>query len=239
MSSATKIVISALVLIALVNCQANWQGPFNGQASFNNLDNNPGFMNQILNGNQFAGPVAPQCKEIPGVGFPILAIKKFLIAVDLHLDKDNINTFVKIIFFTETKTTTGLNVKLIVLFKTFTEQFYAGIEGELRLRGTQRFRLLNYHYDTDIEAVKQVLGETNVDVNNFIGCGNLKEIYTNFLRNNKRPDYLTQNIPYGQTALPLTPPTFNNQPPTFGWANGNAPNGSRQNAGPFLYNFGG
>ena len=233
MHASAKFTLQVLLLLALTHCQPNSQQPFNGGDKFGFLFNNPNFMNQ-----NFVA-VAPQCKEIPGVGLPILAVKKFLIAVDLHLDSNNINTFVKIIFFTETKTTTGLNVKLVVLFKTFTEEFYAGIEGELRLRGTQRFRLLSYHYDTDIESIKTVLGEQNINVNNFIGCGNLKEIYTNFLSFNKRPDYLTQNVPYGQTALPLTRPRFNNQPPTLGWANGNAPNGSQQNAGPFLYNFGG
>ena len=233
MQASVLVAIHAVLLLSMVESQPNWQQPFNGGDKFGFSYNNPNFLNQS------AGLTAPQCKEIPGVGLPILALKKFLIAVDLHLDSNNINTFIKIIFFTETKTTTGLNVKLVVTFKTFTEEFYAGIEGELRLKGTQRFRLLSYHYDTDIEVIKEVLGETNINVNNFIGCGNLKEIYTKFLQSNKRPDFLTQNVPYGQTALPLTPPFFNNQPPTFGWANGNAPNGSQQNAGPLFYNFGG
>jgi len=233
MTSFTKILASVTILMALVSCQSNFQVPYNGGAQPNFLYNNPFFMNSMINGALPAGS-APQCAEIPGVGLPILALKKFLIAVDLHLDAANINTFVKIVFFKETKTTTGLNVKLVVLFKTFTDEFYAGIEGELRLRGTQRFRLLSYHYDTDIQSIRDVIGEPNINVNNFVGCGNLKEIYTNFLRANKRPEYLTQNIPTGQNTLPFQAPTFNNQPPTFGFANG-----SRTNAGPFLYNFGG
>ena len=234
MSPSAKFMTQLVLMIALTACQANFQLPYNLGNQYSSLYSNPNFMNKSLN-----TLAAPQCEEIPGVGLPVLAIKKFLIAVDLHLDSSNINTFVKIIFFKETKTITGLNVKLVVAFKTFTDQFYAGIEGELRLKGTQRFRLLSYHYDTDIDTIKEVLGETNININNFIGCGNLKEIYTNFLRSNKRPEYLTQNIPYGQTSLPLTPPIFNNQPPSFGWANGNAPNGSQQNYGPFTYNFGG
>jgi len=232
MRSIIKIMSPLVLTLALINCQANFQLPFNGGNLPGFLHNNPFYMNQAVANN------ALECKEIPGVGLPILAVKKFLIAVDMHLDNSNINTFVKIIFFKETKSATGMNFKLVVAFKTFTDQFYAGIEGELRLRGNNRFRLLSYHYDTDIAIIREVIGEPNIDVNNFVGCGNLKEIYTKFLQSQMRPEFLTQNIPYGQTALPLQPPAFNNQPPTFAWANGNAPNGS-QNAGAFLYNYGG
>ena len=239
MTSFTKILASVTILVALVSSQANFQMPFNGGNLPNFLHNNPFFMNNMITGSISGTPGVTQCNEIAGVGLPVLALKKFLIAVDMHLDASNINTFVKIIFFKETKTSTGLNVKLVVQFKTFVDEFYAGIEGELRLRGTQRFRLLSYHYDTEIASIRDVIGEPNVNVNNFVGCGNLKEIYTNFLRRNKRPEFLTQNIPTGQTSLPLQPPAFNNQPPTFGWANGNMPNGAQTNAGPFLYNFGG
>jgi len=234
MTSSWKNTLLLATLITFSTAQANFQLPFNGGNLPGFLHNNPFYMNQMST----ASSNTPACAEIPGVGLPVLALKKFLIAVDLHLDNTNANTFVKIIFFKETKTATGLNVKLVVAFKTFTDQFYAGIEGELRLRGSQRFRLLSYHYDTDLNSIKEVLGEPNIDVNNFVGCGNLKEIYTNFLNRQKRPEFLQQNIPYGQTALPLTAPTFNNQPPTFAWANGNAPNGSQQNNGPFLYNYG-
>ena len=239
MSASVKLFASVLLMLAFVRSQANFQMPFNGGNLPNFLHNNPFFMNNMITGSISGTPGVTQCNEIAGVGLPVLALKKFLIAVDMHLDASNINTFVKIIFFKETKTSTGLNVKLVVQFKTFVDEFYAGIEGELRLRGTQRFRLLSYHYDTEIASIRDVIGEPNVNVNNFVGCGNLKEIYTNFLRRNKRPEFLTQNIPTGQTSLPLQPPAFNNQPPTFGWANGNMPNGAQTNAGPFLYNFGG
>jgi hypothetical protein len=233
MRAILKNIAAVILLVALANSQANFQLPYNGGNTSNFLYNNPFYMNQVL------GSSAAECQVIPGVGLPILALKKFLIAVDLHLDFNNINTFVKIIFFREVKTTTGLSVKLVVAFKTFTDEFYAGIEGELRLKGTQRFRLLSYHYDTDIESIKSVLGEKNINVNNFIGCGDLKKIYTDFLRRNKVPSFLTQNVPYGQTATPFTAPTFNNQPPTFGWANGSAANFNPQNTTPLFYNFGG
>jgi hypothetical protein len=239
MTSFTKAVISMTLLVALVQCQPNFQVPFNGGATPNFLHNNPFFMNSMITGSIPGTTGQTQCNEIGGVGLPVLALKKFLIAVDMHLDASNINTFVKIIFFKETKTSTGLNVKLVVQFKTFVDEFYAGIEGELRLRGTQRFRLLSYHYDTEIQSIRDVIGEPNINVNNFVGCGSLKDIYTNFLRQNKRPEFLTMNVPTGQTSLPLQPPAFNNQPPTFGWANGNSPNGAQTNFGPFLYNFGG
>jgi hypothetical protein len=240
MSQGIILALALTLLCGLTLSQASFQMPFNGGNLPNFLHNNPYLMNSMIGR---ASPLSIgssiQCSEIPGVGLPILAIKKFLIAVDVHLDSSNINTFVKIIFYKDTKTLTGVEIKLVVAFKTFTDEFYAAIEGELRVKGTQRFRLESYHYDTDIASIREVLNEPTINVNNFVGCGNLKEIYTNFLKSNKRAEFLTKNIPYGQTALPLVPPLFNNQPPTFGLANGNAPNGSQQNAGPFLYNFGG
>lgn len=238
MISSCKTMILIAGLVALSAAQPSFQLPYNGGNLPNFLHNNPFFMNQLQSGAQ-AVPQDARCAEIPGVGLPVLALKKFLIAIDQHLDKDNLNTFVKIIFFKETKTNTGLNVKLVVTFKTFTDLFYAGVEGELRNKGNQKFRLLSYHYDTDLNMIKEVLGEPNIDPNNFVGCGNLKEIYTNFLSQNLRPEYLKMNIPYGQTALPLVPPTFNLQPPTFTLANGSVPNGAQLNNGPFMYNFGG
>jgi len=237
MNASFRLLSSLALLAALVSCQANFQVPYNGGNQPNFLHNNPFFMNQFINGAK--SNLDSQCKEIPGVGLPILALKKFLIAVDLHLDSSNINTFIKIVFFKETKTSTGLNIKLVVLFKTFTDEFYAGIEGELRLKGTQRFSLLSYHYDTDIQSIRDIIGEPSVNPNNFIGCGNIKEIYTNFLRQNKRPEFLTQNIPTGQVSFPFTNPTMNNQPPTILFANGNAQNGAQFNDEPQFYNFGG
>ena len=239
MSACVKLFASMVMVLAIVKCQPNFQVPYNGGNMPNFLHNNAFFMNNLIKTSTETNGLNDVCKEIPGVGLPILAIKKFLIAVDLHLEASNTNTFVKVIFFKETKTTTGLNVKLVVLFKTFTDEFYAGIEGELRLRGTQLFRLLSYHYDTDITSIREVLGEPSVNPNNFIGCGNLKEIYTNFLRTNKRPEFLTQNIPTGQVDFAFPTPTGINQPPTLGFANGNFPRGVQTNAGPFQYNFGG
>lgn len=234
-----RAVKTTLIAIALVaQCalsQPNFQMPYNGGNKFNFSHNNPFYFNQLLNS---VGSGNAACEEIPGVGLPILALKKFLIAVDLHLDDTNINTFVKIIFLKETKTHTGINVRMVVVFKTFSDTFYAGVEGELRLKGTQTFRLTSYHYDTDLTAIKEVIGEPNIDVNNFIGCGNLKEIYSNFLKNAKKPEFLAYNVPYGQAALPLTMPYNNNQPPTFGLNNGSQPNGASR-FGPFAYNFGG
>lgn len=236
--SARAIHLSLLgLLVACLKAQINAQWQYNLGDMPSSLMGNPAYMNQAI-GNVLSGSLQDACKNIPGVGSPILAIKKLLIAIDLHLDATNTGSFVKIIFFKETKTVTGLNVKLVALIKTFTDQFYAGVEGELRLKGTKRFRLLSYIYDTDLEMIRQVLGETNINENSFIGCGDLKNIYTAFLKQNKRPEFLEYNIPYGQTTQPFIPPQNYNQPPTFGYANGSAPNGS-SNFGTLFSNFGG
>ena len=219
----------------LAQPNVNWQ--YNTGDLPSSLMGNPAFMNQAI-GNVLSGSLQAACATIPGVGAPILAIKKLLIAIDLHLDATNTGTFVKIIFFKETKTVTGLNVKLVVLIKTFTDQFYAGVEGELRLKGTKRLRLINYHYDTDLEMIRQVLGETNVSETSFIGCGDLKNIYTAFLKKNKKPEFLEYNIPYGQNTQPFVPPQNFNQPPTLGYPFGGAPNGAQQ-YGQLFSMFGG
>ena len=240
MSKIIFLAIALALLCGLSESQPTFQVPYNGGNLPGFLHSNPYLMNTLLGRSPVpTSTVDFQCNEISGVGLPILALKKFLIAVDIHLDTSNNESFVKIIFYKDIKTATGVQVKLVVLFKTFTDEFFAAIEGELRLKGTQRFRLQSYHYDTEIANIREILGEPTINVNSFVGCGNLKEIYTNFLRANKRAEFLTKNIPTGQTGFPLIPPFFNNQPPTFGLANGNAPNGSQQNAGPLLYNFGG
>jgi len=206
----TKLILSMVFFFALASGHQGNPLPYNGGNQFGFMYNNPYFLNEAINAVTASGTSGEACKEIPGVGLPILALKKFLIAVDMYLDDSNVNTFVKIIYFKETKTVTGLNVKLVVAFKTFTDQFYAGIEGEMRLKGNQKFRLLSYHFDTDISCIGEILGESNIDVNNFIGCGNLKEIYTKFLKWNSKPQFQRENIPYGQTALPLVARGFGN-----------------------------
>ena len=230
--------LTALALLAAaLLAQANTQWQYNLGDMPSSLMGNPAFMNQAI-GNVLSGSLQSACKEIPGVGSPILSIKKLLIAIDLHLDSTNNGSFVKVIFFRETKTVTGLNVKLVALIKTFTEQFYAGVEGEMRLKGSQKFRLINYHYDTDIEMIRQVIGETNIVETSFIGCGDLKNIYTAFLKQNKKPEFLQYNVPFGQNTQPFIAPQNYNQPPTLGYADGNAPNGSSA-YGTLFSNFGG
>lgn len=237
MTAQLKLICAVTLLISGLLAQPNTQWQYNLGDMPSSLMGNPAFMNQAI-GNVLSGSLQAACNNIPGVGSPILAIKKLLIAIDLHLDATNTGSFVKVIFFKETKTVTGLNVKFVALIKTFTDQFYAGVEVELRLKGTQRLRLINYIYDTDLEMIRQVLGETNINETSFIGCGDLKNIYTAFLKTTKKPEFLEYNIPYGQTTRPFVPPGNYNQPPTFGYATGNAPNGS-QGFGQVYSMFGG
>jgi len=233
----TSMFASLVALVAVVACQANFQLPYNGGSHPNFLHNNMNLMNPLM---LPTVGLADQCQEIPGVGLPVLVLKKFLIAIDMHLDIGNLNTFTKIIFFKETKIATGLSVKLVVQFVTFTDSFLGAIDGELRSMKNnlpQRFVLKSYHYDTSIENIREVIGEPNMDPNNFVSCGNLKEIYSKFISQNLKPEYLTQNIPFGQTALPLVPPYSNGQPPTIALANGFAPAGAVP-FGAFGYNYG-
>ena len=55
---------------------------------------------------------------------------------------------------------------------------------------------------------------------------------------NKKPEFLQYNVPFGQNTQPFIAPQNYNQPPTLGYANGNAPNGSSA-YGTLFSNFGG
>ena len=232
----SKKALSLVMLGLFLGCcsaQADFQLPYNGGSTPDFLNNNPFYMNQYLNLVPNDPASAAKCAQVPGVGLPILAVKKFLITLDEQLDATNLNSFVKIIFFKEIKTQTGMTVKLVAVIKTFQDTYYVGVEGALRARGLPRFQLISYAVDTVLNNVGLVVGEANLDVNNFIGCGDLKKVYTEYISRAVKPQYLKYNIPYGQTATPFVPPADNNQPPTFGAAY--AP----FNANPYLVNIAG
>lgn len=195
-------ILSIMALMTTIHSQITAQLPYNGGNIFQFGYNNPAHMNQLMNG---VTATPQECKEIPGVGLPVLSLKKFLIAVDQHLENTNQNSFVKIIYLKETRTQNGINTKLVVAIKTFNDLNFIGVSGELRLKGTQKFRLNSYHYDTDIKNIREILQEPSIDPNNFIGCGNLKDIYTNYIRRHMKPEFLQFNQPYGQTQMPFHP----------------------------------
>jgi len=68
--------------------------------------------------------------------------------------------------------------KVVFQFKTYTGTVFVGIESLYKPKGFSSFELISYILDSDIENVKKVMRDENIDQNKFLACGDLKEIYS-------------------------------------------------------------
>lgn len=203
------------LLAASVLTQPVFQMNYNGGSISNNINNNPFLMNKLLNKLNTANQAFGSCLHIQGIGLPVLAIKKMLIFIDDHLDANNQHSFAKIIYFSEKVSPQGLVVTLILKFYTFSEKFYIGLSGLLKAKGLPRFQLNNYHYSNVLAKVATSLAVENVDENNFVTCGEVKTIYTNYLRSMRTDQTKLFNIPAGTTSYNYKVPSSFGQPATF------------------------
>lgn len=163
-------------MIAMSNSQTTT--PYIGGNQFGNYYTNPNLINTFLS--QVNATVNPACNSISGVGQPILAIKQVLQTIDTQLDTTNRDSNVKIIFFRERKnsTTFQTNFKLVLQLKTFSTNNYLAVEGLYKQVGFPTFEVLTYYFDSNIENIRSVLAEYTIDPVNFVGCGDVKAIYS-------------------------------------------------------------
>lgn len=171
-----RTLVITLVLAAAL--KSNVTSPFIGGNQFNTYYTSPNLINNFLA--QINGPVAPACAPIPGIGQPILAIKKLLQTVDSSLDTTNRNTNAKVIFFRKRKNarTRQTTYKMVITVKTFTTTNFIAVEGVYKQIGFPTFEVITYYVDNNIENVRKVLGEYTIDPNGFVGCGNIKAIFS-------------------------------------------------------------
>jgi len=152
--------------------------PYIGGNQFKNYYTNPNLINTFLS--QLSGPISPACNTIDGIGQPVLAIKKLLQTVDTSLDSTNLDSNAKIIFFKEKKnnTTYQTNYKMVVQIKTYSYTNYVAVEGLYKQIGFPSFEVLTYYVDSNLDNVKSILNEYLVDPNGYVGCGDIKSIYS-------------------------------------------------------------
>lgn len=174
MKMKTLVSLLAIMTVALTQHIT----PYIGGNQFSNYYTNPNLINQFLT--QLNPVENPACKIIPGVGQPILAIKQMLQIIDTQLDVSNRDSNAKIIFFKEKKnsTTFQTNYKLVIQVKTFSSNNYVAVEGLYKQIGFPTFEVLTYYFDSNIDNIRSILNEYTVDPNNFVGCGDVKSIYS-------------------------------------------------------------
>lgn len=172
-----KSLVTALAFVALALADGTTT-PYIGGNQFNNYYTNPNFINQFLA--QVNTTVNPACNTIPGVGQPVLSIKQFFQAIDTLLDSTNRDSNAKIIFFKEKKnnSTYQTNYKLVIMIKTFSATNFLAIEGLYKQIGFPTFEVLTYYFDSNIENIRSVLSEYTIDPTSFVGCGDVKSIYS-------------------------------------------------------------
>jgi len=178
----------ALTLLALVSVAlAQTTAPYIGGNQFGNYYTNPNLINTFLS--QVNSTVNPACNAISGVGQPILAIKQVLQTIDTQLDITNRDSNVKIIFFRERKnsSTFQTNYKLVLQIKGFSSNNYVALEGVYKQVGFPTFEVITYYFDSNIENIRQAINEYTVDPNGFVGCGDVKSIYSQATSTLPRP----------------------------------------------------
>ena len=194
----TLVVMCALIAAALAQTTA----PYIGGNQFGNYYTNPNLINTFLS--QVNSTVNPACNAIAGVGQPILAIKQVLQSVDSQLDGGNRDSAAKIIFFRERKNnaTFQTNYKLVLAVKSFAASNYVAVEGVYRQVGAPTFEVLTYYVDSSLENVRSVLGEYSVDANAFVGCGDVKAIYSAANSGNAKPAQAANAAPSNSSVDP-------------------------------------
>ena len=194
----TFVALLALVTVAL----AQTTTPYIGGNQFGNYYTNPNLINTFLS--QINSSVNPACNAISGIGQPILAIKQVLQTIDSQLDVTNRDSNVKIIFFRERKnnTTFQTDFKLVLQMKGFSTNNYLAIEGVYKQIGFPTFEVVTYYFDSNIDNIRQAMNEYTIDPNAFVGCGDVKSIYSQATSTLPRP---TVSINGQQTNPSQTP----------------------------------
>lgn len=208
MMKRTVIVLAILALCHIYNTQGF--APYNGGNLFTTVTGNPALASSLVSKlqTQIGGAVSASCNEIEGVGFPILAIRQALQIIDTSLDNTNRHTYGKTIYFQaeESKRPAKTTYKLVIQIKTIKDENYIAVEGEYRERGHPPFKVITYYFDTNLENIEKVMG-VKLDKNAYVGCGDVKKIYSQKNPVLPSPNYVVQgnqthphNAPYGPGA---------------------------------------
>lgn len=173
--------MKAFAVLTILICMSLTQDittPYIDGNQFGSYYTNPNLINTFLS--QVNPTVNPACNSINGIGQPILAIKQVIQTVDSQLDSTNRDSNTKIIFFRERKnnTTFQTNFKLVLQIRNFSANNYIAIEGVYKQIGFPTFEVLTYYLDSNIDNIRNVLSEFSVDPNGFVGCGDVKSIYS-------------------------------------------------------------
>ena len=62
--------------------------------------------------------------------------------------------------------------------KTFTDSHFLGIESLYKPTGWPSFEVLSYILDSELENVRKVMKDEDIDASRMYACGDLKEIYS-------------------------------------------------------------
>ena len=173
--TAKLIIISVLVAVSSANQYA--RKPYNGGNKFKTMHTNPALLNKLLGKIR---TVDDRCNEIKGVGQPILSVRQLMQNVDNSLDTTNAHTYVKAIFFNEEedKKRRKTTYKLVIQIKTFGGETYVAVEGVYKKIGNPSFEVETYYMDDDLENVKKVIEEFSLSRGGYVGCGDIKAIYS-------------------------------------------------------------
>ena len=195
-----KIFVALLALVSVALTQTTT--PYIGGNQFGNYYTNPNLINTFLS--QVNSTVNPACNAITGVGQTILAIKQVLQTIDSQLDTTNRDSNVKIIFFKEraNQTTFQTNYKLVLQIKGYSSNNYIAIEGVYKQVGFPTFEVITYYFDSNIENIRQAINEYTVDPNGFVGCGDVKSIYSQATSTLPKPTISVNGIQSNPSQTP-------------------------------------
>ena len=119
-----------------------------------------------------------KCKDIPGVGHPIRAIKKFNEELSKMFNPQDPNVFVRMFFFKDELVNKDRIYKYGIEVKSFTRVVYIAIK--LVLGGTNPGVLPEEMFlmTTNPQLLPVVLEAGEIDLKNFLGCGDLKTLFS-------------------------------------------------------------
>lgn len=166
------------LLILPLTANFTYNKPYNGGNQFHNLHSNPALLKKLLQQVNISPSAA--CEEIPGVGPPVLSLKKAIQDIDTSLDASNANTYAKIIHFKEKedRRRQQTTYQIVVQIRSFQTVNFLAVEGLYRKLGFPTFSVENYLFDSDLNNIRLVMGDNSISESGFFGCGDVKSIYS-------------------------------------------------------------
>ena len=116
-----------------------------------------------------------KCKEIPGLGFPVKIVPRFNIELAKMFDPNDPNYFIKMFFYDDKMDQKDRIYKYGIEVRSFLKTMYIAMS--ISVAGNGNIKYEDFIVTKDPQLLPVILNATKIDLNNALGCGDLKAFF--------------------------------------------------------------